>query len=62
MSRGSICKKDGYYYYSFEIGRKDGKHRRVERSAGLQSKQLKSCLDRLSMNMRVAAKSQFKAI
>lgn len=34
MTRGSIRKKDGYYYYSFEIGRKDGKRRRIERSAG----------------------------
>lgn len=34
MARGSIRRKDGYYYYSFEVGRKDGKRRRVERSAG----------------------------
>lgn len=61
MARGSIRKKDGYYYYSFEIGRKDGKRRRIERSA-LQSKRLKSCLGRLSVNMRVVIKSLLKAI
>ncbi|GHP12699.1 hypothetical protein YK48G_01240 [Lentilactobacillus fungorum] len=55
--------RDGYYYYSFEIGRKDGKRRRVERSAGnFQSKQPRSCLDKLSVNMKVVVKSQLKAI
>lgn len=47
MARGSIRKKDGYYYYSFEIGRKDGKRRRVERSAGTSRETDESSLEKL---------------
>ncbi|MCT2882626.1 tyrosine-type recombinase/integrase [Lentilactobacillus buchneri] len=46
MARGSIRKKDGYYYYSFEIGRKDGKRRRVERSAGTSKQTAEKLLRR----------------